>query len=150
MASAIAASIAAQTAQQQFQRASDEYLDKVYFPYQPTAGTLSGYHQYDTQYEDFSPKTIAAEIAALKSFEARVAAIPVAELDQVSRGDRELVLGSIRSELLTLETIRPFLAEAGIVSTGRYGGWNYSAMEDALRFGRDGAAEAQRILGGAA
>ncbi len=49
----------------------------------------------------------------------------------------------------SLETIRPFLAEAGIVSTGRYGGWNYSAMEDALRFGRDGAAEAQRILGGA-
>jgi len=49
----------------------------------------------------------------------------------------------------SLETIRPFLADAGIVSTGRYGGWNYSAMEDALRFGRDGAAEAQRILGGA-
>ena len=108
MASAIAASVAAETAQQQFQRASDDYLDKVYFPYQPTAGTLSGYHQYDTQYEDFSPKTIAAEVAALKSFEARVAAIPAAELDQVSRGDRELVLGSIRSELLTLETIRPF------------------------------------------
>jgi protoporphyrinogen oxidase len=49
----------------------------------------------------------------------------------------------------SLATIRPFLTEAGIVSTGRYGGWNYSAMEDALRFGRDGAAEAQRILGGA-
>jgi protoporphyrinogen oxidase len=49
----------------------------------------------------------------------------------------------------SLETIRPFLTGAGIVSTGRYGGWNYSAMEDALRFGREGAVEAQRILGGA-
>jgi protoporphyrinogen oxidase len=49
----------------------------------------------------------------------------------------------------SLETIRPFLAAANIVSTGRYGGWNYSAMEDALRFGRDGAALAQTILGGA-
>ncbi|WP_058188182.1 DUF885 domain-containing protein [Terracidiphilus gabretensis] len=107
MASAIATSAAAETAQQQFQRASDDYLDKVYFPYQPTGGTLSGYHQYDTQLEDFSPKTIAAEVAALKSFEARIAAIPAAGLDQVSRGDRELVLGTIRSELLTLETIRP-------------------------------------------
>ncbi len=47
-----------------------------------------------------------------------------------------------------LEAIRPFLAGANIVSTGRYGGWNYSAMEDALRFGRDGAAEARQILGG--
>jgi protoporphyrinogen oxidase len=40
-------------------------------------------------------------------------------------------------------------ARANIVSTGRYGGWNYSAMEDALRFGRDGAADARRILAGA-
>jgi protoporphyrinogen oxidase len=49
----------------------------------------------------------------------------------------------------SLETIRPFLAGAGIVATGRYGGWNYSAMEDALLFGRDGAAQARSILGGA-
>ena len=47
-----------------------------------------------------------------------------------------------------LSAIRPFLAEANIVSTGRYGGWNYSAMEDALRFGQEGAARAQQILGG--
>ena len=108
MASAIAASAASETAQQQFQRVSDEYLDKVYFPYQPTAGTLAGYHQYDTQFEDFSPKTLAAGADALKSMEARIAAIPAADLDQASRGDRELVLGSIRSQLLTLETIRPW------------------------------------------
>jgi protoporphyrinogen oxidase len=49
----------------------------------------------------------------------------------------------------SLEAIKPFLAQANIVSTGRYGVWNYSAMEDALRFGRDGAADARRILGGA-
>ena len=46
-----------------------------------------------------------------------------------------------------LERIRPFLAEAGIVSAGRYGGWNYSSMEDALLFGRDAAREAARLLG---
>ena len=47
-----------------------------------------------------------------------------------------------------LETIRPFLEAANILSTGRYGGWNYSAMEDALNFGRDGARRAQALLGG--
>ncbi|MFT3774130.1 MAG: NAD(P)-binding protein [Minicystis sp.] len=47
-----------------------------------------------------------------------------------------------------LEAIRPFLEAANIVSTGRYGGWNYSSMEDALRFGQEGAARAQTILGG--
>lgn len=46
----------------------------------------------------------------------------------------------------SLETIRPFLAGASILSTGRYGGWNYSSMEDALIFGRDAANEAQRLI----
>ncbi len=35
-----------------------------------------------------------------------------------------------------LSVIRPFLAAHGVLSTGRYGGWNYSSMEDALLFGR--------------
>jgi protoporphyrinogen oxidase len=39
----------------------------------------------------------------------------------------------------SLATIQPFLAAAGATSTGRYGGWNYSSMEDALLFGRDAA-----------
>jgi protoporphyrinogen oxidase len=38
-----------------------------------------------------------------------------------------------------LAVLRPFLAAAGIASVGRYGAWNYSSMEDALRFGRDAA-----------
>lgn len=40
--------------------------------------------------------------------------------------------------------VREFLAEIGIVSAGRYGGWNYSSMEDALHFGRDAA---KKVLG---
>lgn len=39
----------------------------------------------------------------------------------------------------TLEIILSFLEKNHIVTTGRYGGWNYSSMEDALRFGRDAA-----------
>jgi protoporphyrinogen oxidase len=38
-----------------------------------------------------------------------------------------------------LDVIHPFLREQGIVSCGRYGAWEYSAMEDALRSGRDAA-----------
>ena len=105
MSSALAAS-AAESVQQQFQKASDEYFDKVYFPYQPTAGTLAGYHQYDTQIEDFSRRSIEAEAAAQRSFEARIAAIPASGLDQTARGDRDLLLGAIRSRLLSLEAIR--------------------------------------------
>ena len=41
-----------------------------------------------------------------------------------------------------LNVIRPYLESVGIISAGRYGGWNYSSMEDALIFGRDAAAKA--------
>ena len=34
---------------QQFQKASDDYFDQVYFHYAPTQGTQVGYHQYDAQ-----------------------------------------------------------------------------------------------------
>ena len=41
-----------------------------------------------------------------------------------------------------LEVIRPFLAESRIISSGRYGDWNYSAMEDAILFGKAAAKRA--------
>jgi protoporphyrinogen oxidase len=46
-----------------------------------------------------------------------------------------------------LAVIQPFLEQHGIVSAGRYGGWNYSSMEDALLFGRDAANRAREISG---
>jgi protoporphyrinogen oxidase len=45
----------------------------------------------------------------------------------------------------SLETIRPYLESQQIVSAGRYGGWNYSAMEDALIFGRDAARAVEEL-----
>ncbi len=41
-----------------------------------------------------------------------------------------------------LDVIQPFLEEARIVSSGRYGAWNYSAMEDAIVFGKTAAERA--------
>jgi uncharacterized protein (DUF885 family) len=95
---------------QSFEKASDEYIDQVYLHYQPTQGTLAGYHQYDTQLEDYSRTNVDAEIAALKSFEKRIEAIPgdAGAFDLTTRGDHQIVLSNIHSRLLTLETIRPW------------------------------------------
>lgn len=112
MVPTLAAHAAKENWRQQFQKVSDEYLDQVYFRYQPTQGTLAGYHQYDTQLEDFSRKSIDAETVALNSFEKRVSSIPASALDQTTRGDRAIVLGNIRSRLLTIETIRPWQKDA--------------------------------------
>ena len=46
-----------------------------------------------------------------------------------------------------LDVIEPFLAQHRVLSTGRYGGWNYSSMEDALLMGREAAARAAALLG---
>jgi uncharacterized protein (DUF885 family) len=92
-----------------FVHASDEYLDQVYFAYQPTQGTLAGYHQYDGRLEDASRTSVNAEAAALEKFEKRFDEMrKKASFDQETRGDCDLVLGAIRSRLLTLQTIRPW------------------------------------------
>jgi uncharacterized protein (DUF885 family) len=110
MSSAITGHAANENWKQQFQKVSDEYFDQVYFHYGPTGGTLAGYHQYDAQLENYSRKNIDQEIDALKVFEKRIEAIHPddAAADFVPRSDREIVLGNIRSSLLTLETIRPW------------------------------------------
>jgi protoporphyrinogen oxidase len=50
------------------------------------------------------------------------------------------------SYFAALDVIEPFLSQHRILSRGRYGAWNYSAMADAIRFGRDAADEARRLL----
>jgi uncharacterized protein (DUF885 family) len=114
--------------QENFQKVSDEYFDQAYFPYGPTGGTLTGYHQYDTQLEDFSRKNIDAQVAALHDFEKRVSAIPASGLDEMTRGDRAMVLGNIRSTLLSLETIRAWEKNPDIYS-GTMSNAAFSIME---------------------
>ena len=128
MSTGISAHAANDAVQQQFQKVSDEYFDKLYFPNQPTIGTLSGYHQYDTQLEDYSHKKIDAWIADLVFFERRVESIPAGGLDETMRGDREMVLSSIRSTLLTLSTIRPWEKNPDSYSGGISNG-AFSLME---------------------
>ncbi len=113
-----------------FVKATDEYFDQVYFRYQPALGTVAGLHQYDGQLEDYARPTIDAQIAALKSFEQRFQAIQPgdARADFVSRTDREMLLSNIRSELLTLETIRPWEKNADNYSSA-CGNGAFSLME---------------------
>jgi uncharacterized protein (DUF885 family) len=103
----------------EFDKAADQYIDQVFFRYQPTQGTVAGLHQYDTALENFSRASIDEEITALKKSEHRIAAIPAgpAYLDQVTRGDRTMVLSQIRSRLLSLETIRLWEKDPDIYSS---------------------------------
>jgi uncharacterized protein (DUF885 family) len=108
MSTTITAHAASDDWKLQLDKATDAYFDEIVFHFAPSSGTVAGFHQYDDQLEDFSRKNIDVEIAALKNFETRFEAIHPgdAHADFVPRTDREIVLANIRSELLTLETIR--------------------------------------------
>ncbi len=124
-----------------FRKASDEFFDQVYFRYQPSQGTLAGYHQYDASLEDFSPAEIKSQVKVLREFEGRIAAIPhdSASLSLTSRGDRAILLGTIRSWLLNLETIRMWQKDPDTYSSTAANGVftiierNYAPPEERMR-----------------
>jgi Bacterial protein of unknown function (DUF885) len=95
-----------------------DFFDSVYFKFAPSAGTTAGFHQYDTQLEDYSHESVLKQIAALHAMEKRVEAFDASTLNPVEAADRELVLSSIRGTLLTLETIRPWQKDPDIYSSG--------------------------------
>jgi uncharacterized protein (DUF885 family) len=101
-----------------FMTLADEFFDRYYFPNNPTTATLTGLHQFDDKLEDYSHAQIERQIAALKQYETRVAAVDAASLDEMTRGDRDLVLNYIHSTLLTLETIRPWEKNPDNYSSG--------------------------------
>jgi len=118
MTAALPAIASAEDWKQQLDRASEDYFQQVFFHFGPSNGTVSGYHQYDSQFEDYSRKNIDAEVAALKQFESRIDAIhPTAgAADFVPRSDREILLSTIRAQLLEIETIRAWEKYADIYS----------------------------------
>jgi len=91
---------------QTFNYLAEQFFSDVYFKFSPTSGTAAGLHQYDAKLEDYSAAEVVAEVAALQEMEKKVEAIDPSALDAPVAGDREILLGNIRSELLTLEVIR--------------------------------------------
>lgn len=113
-----AQNVSADGAPQTFQYLSEHFFSDVYFKYQPSNGTAAGLHQYDMQLEDYSPATIQAWTAALHAYEKKVEAIDPTALDASVAGDRDILLSNIRSELLSLETIRGWEKNPDSYSSG--------------------------------
>jgi len=84
----------------------DRFFDQADFRFNPSAGTAAGFHQYDSQLEDFSSAAIEQQTATLHQYEQEVSRFPTARLTPEQSADRDLVLGTIRSWLLDLESIR--------------------------------------------
>jgi len=110
--------VSADGAPQTFTVLTDQYFSDVYFHFSPTAGTGAGLHQYDTQLEDYSSASVQKEITALHATQAKIEALDPTALDAPVAADRQILLNSIKSQLLTLEVIRPWEKNPDSYSSG--------------------------------
>jgi len=98
------------------------YFYDYYFPFNPTAGTAAGFHQYDTQLEDYSRASIDRQIAMLKKFKSEHRPYPLGPDDGGAKVaewiDYNLILNNVNSTLLTLEQIRPWEKNPDVYSSG--------------------------------
>jgi len=103
---------------------ADDYIDQILFRFNPSQGTTAGLHQFDAQLEDYSRANIDKQVGALQEFEKRVVAFDASALSPTNAADREMLLGAIRSSLLTLQVIRPWEKDpdsySGTASGGVY------------------------------
>ena len=102
---------------QTFHHLTDEYFD-TWLKFNPTAGTSDGFHQYDSQLEDYSAKAMADQVAFLHASEKKISAIDPSALDQSDAADLQILLNNIKSQLLSLETIRNWQKNPDNYSSG--------------------------------
>ncbi len=88
-----------------FDKLVDETFDSFY-KFNPSQATADGFHQYDTQFEDFSAASMSAQGAELKTLLARWQAFSRSGLPEASTGDLEFLISRIQGRLLELETIQ--------------------------------------------
>ena len=93
------------SAQPDFEKLVDRFFDS-YYQFNPSAGTEAGFHQYDDKLEDFSRKTIDAEVAELSRLQAEFDRFPKAELPEQAAGDFAFLDNTIKAELLELQNIQ--------------------------------------------
>ena len=121
----------------QYDRLVDQYFDG-YFRFHPTEGTSAGFHQYDSQLEDFSRASLDRDLAFLKEYQQKFADVhPPSQ--PAAAADLELLRSNIAGQLLDLENIRMWEKDpdeySGFVSASAFVimSRNYAPQAERLR-----------------
>jgi uncharacterized protein (DUF885 family) len=101
----VATSLSGQTASASWNRLVDEFFDG-YFDINPTQGTQSGFHQYDSKLEDYSKAAVDKQVAWDTQWLERLGKFDAKSLSLEERQDYELVENTVKSDLLSLQQIR--------------------------------------------
>jgi uncharacterized protein (DUF885 family) len=105
---AVAAVCLAQSRDAEFNKLSDRLFDDLVFHYDPASATQAGFHQYDSLMPTGARAEVDQQIADTKKFVAEIEAFDPHGLSPWAAADRDLALAQLRSQVLTLETIRPW------------------------------------------
>jgi uncharacterized protein (DUF885 family) len=96
---------------------SDDFINQ-YLAFNPTTSTQVGIHVHDAELDDYSPASIAKQVAWLGRFEKRVLAFDPKTLSVIDAADREILLNAIRANLLELQTVRTWNKNPDNYSSG--------------------------------
>jgi uncharacterized protein (DUF885 family) len=86
-------------------RLVDDFFDQ-HFKLNPTQGTVAGFHQYDSDLEDYSRRGIDNQIQFAKDYLRRLETVDSSVLPFEERQDYRLVTNNLKATLLELEDIR--------------------------------------------
>src|ERR1051326_3458796 len=88
-----------------FDRLAADYLTG-YLRWRPQTGTALGFHEYDGKVTDLSRPSLDAELARLKSFDQRLAALDTKSISPRAAYDYHILQNSIRREIFGFQQMR--------------------------------------------
>ncbi len=98
-----------------FDAVVDDYLDALHRR-RPASAAATGIHVYDDRLEDYSERAIADEVAEIRRFAERLAAVDPATLEASDAIDWRLLCANAKARLLELEVIQSWRRNPQIYS----------------------------------
>jgi hypothetical protein len=91
-----------------FQKLMEEFLDAIW-KFQPTAGTMAGFHKYDNKLEDFSEKNLEKRFEELDQFnQDLVTKVDRTKMNPEFQIDHEMLMDALDLERLKHEQLIPW------------------------------------------
>lgn len=119
-----------------FQKIADDYLDG-YLAWRPQTGTYLGLHEYDGKITDYSKASIDKELARLKEFDTKLAAIDSSTLSDKKYYDWSMLKLAIKNEIFGFEDLQYFtknpMAYAGAIDVNIYVKRNFAPIEQQIK-----------------
>lgn len=97
-------------AQTPFEKVVDQFYQE-YFRFAPSEGTAVGFHQYDSQLENYSPSDVEAQRKMFHKYLPQFERFPPSD-------DRDLMVSKIKAQLLALDNIPYWKTNPDFYSSG--------------------------------